>query len=85
MKDVSVLLNTIDKVRNFVTAVSPFSGELDLKSGRYTVDAKSIMGIFSLDLSRPMDLLIHENAENPDLDKAIQPFLAPMKDVSDKD
>ncbi len=85
MKAVSVLLNTIDKVRNFVTAVSPFSGELDLKSGRYTVDAKSIMGIFSLDLSRPMDLLIHENAENPDLDKAIQPFLAPMKDVSDKD
>ncbi|MBQ6238846.1 MAG: HPr family phosphocarrier protein [Firmicutes bacterium] len=85
MKAISVLLNTIDKVRNFVTAVSPFPGELDLKSGRYTVDAKSIMGIFSLDLSRPMDLLIHENAENPDLDKAIQPFLAPMKDVSDKD
>ena len=85
MKTVEISLNSIEKVKTFVNLINRFDYDFDLVSGRYVIDAKSIMGIFSLDLSRPMDLLIHENAENPDLDKAIQPFLAPMKDVSDKD
>ncbi len=75
MKTVSVLLNTIDKVRSFVTAASSYRGELDLKSGRYTVDAKSIMGIFSLDLSRPMDLILHEDTDDPEFFEALKPYL----------
>ena len=52
----TIALDTIDKVKNFVNIIFRFSGEADLRSGRYTVDAKSIMGIFSLDLSSPLTL-----------------------------
>ena len=54
--ELTISLDTIDKVKNFVNAIFRFSGEADLCSGRYTVDAKSIMGIFSLDLSSPLTL-----------------------------
>ena len=61
MKSVNVLLNSIDKVKNFVNTVSRYEGEFDLVSGRYVIDAKSIMGIFSLDLSQPIRLDIHDD------------------------
>lgn len=47
MKTVTVKLNTIDAVKNFVNIVSKYPFDIDLTSGRYVVDAKSIMGIFS--------------------------------------
>jgi len=56
MKTVKLMLNSIDKVKEFVNQVSKFDNEFDLTSGRYIIDAKSIMGIFSLDLSQPIDL-----------------------------
>ena len=59
MKTVKIRLSTIADVRNFVNLVAAYDGEIDLISGRYVVDAKSIMGIFSLDLSKPIDLNIH--------------------------
>lgn len=59
MKSVRVFLNTIDKVKGFVNAVSKFEYEFELTSGRYIIDAKSIMGIFSLDLTRPLGLNIY--------------------------
>ena len=59
MKSVYILLNSIDKVKNFVSTTTHIDGDLDLVVGRYVVDAKSIMGIFSLDLSKPIDLNIH--------------------------
>lgn len=62
MKTVQISLNSIDKVKSFVNAISQFEFDFDLISGRYVIDAKSIMGIFSLDLSKPIDLNIH--AEN---------------------
>ena len=62
MTTVKISLNSIDKVKNFVNTVSGFDTDFDLVSGRYVIDAKSIMGIFSLDLSKPIDLNIH--AEN---------------------
>jgi len=68
MKSVNVCLNTIDKVKGFVNIISTRDGEFDLSSERYVVDAKSIMGIFSLDLSKPLRLDIHDNA---DADKVI--------------
>ena len=59
MKTVKISLNSIDKVKAFVNVVTKYDAEFDLVSGRYVIDAKSIMGIFSLDLSKPIDLNIH--------------------------
>ncbi len=54
MKSVDILLDTIDKVKAFTTLANEKDFDIDLTSGRYIVDAKSIMGIFSLDLSKPV-------------------------------
>ena len=59
MKTVQISLNSIDKVKSFVNAITQFEFDFDLVSGRYVIDAKSIMGIFSLDLSKPIELVIH--------------------------
>lgn len=60
MKTVKISLNSIDKIKDFNDKVSKYEGvDFDLVSGRYVIDAKSIMGIFSLDLSTPVDLNIH--------------------------
>lgn len=59
MKTVKISLNSIDKVKTFVNEITKFDCDFDLVSGRYVIDAKSIMGIFSLDLSKPIDLNIH--------------------------
>lgn len=65
MKTIQISLNSIDKVKSFVNAITKFDYDFDLVSGRYVIDAKSIMGIFSLDLSKPIDLNVHveDNAE----------------------
>lgn len=73
MKAVKISLNSIDKVKAFVNDVTKFDSDFDLVSGRYVIDAKSIMGIFSLDLSKPINLNIH----NEDSVDAILNILAP--------
>ena len=67
MKTVQISFNTdtLAKVKSFVNEVTKFDNEFDLVSGRYVVDAKSIMGIFSLDLTKPITLNIHTD-ENVD-------------------
>ena len=70
MKTIRVSLNSIDKVKQFVNDINRFSYDFDLVSGRYVIDAKSIMGIFSLDLSQPIDLNIH--AEGAELDEVLK-------------
>ena len=62
MKNVKISLNSIDKVKSFVNTIARYDLDFDLVSGRYVIDAKSIMGIFSLDLSKPIDLNIHGDA-----------------------
>ena len=59
MKNVNIKLSTIEDVKSFVNAVTLYNGDADLSGGRYVVDAKSIMGIFSLDLSKPIALEAH--------------------------
>lgn len=59
MKTVTISLATINDVKNFVNTVAKYDFDVDLVSGRYAVDAKSIMGIFSLDLSKPIELQAH--------------------------
>ena len=75
MKTVQISLNSIDKVKSFVNDITKFNNDFDLVSGRYVIDAKSIMGIFSLDLSKPIDLNIHsvENLDN--ILEVLKPYL----------
>lgn len=61
MTTVNISLDSIDKVKSFVNAITKFDSDFDLISGRYVIDAKSIMGIFSLDLSKPIELSIHSD------------------------
>ena len=71
MKTFNIALNQINDVKNFVNIVNRYDYEMDLTSGRYVVDAKSIMGIFSLDLSKPIDLNIHADGAALDTVMAI--------------
>lgn len=61
MKTVKININTINDVKNFVSIVSRCDYDVDIVSGRYAIDAKSIMGIFSLDLSKELTLNIHSD------------------------
>lgn len=61
MKTVNILLGTINDVKEFVSIVSSYDFDVDLVSGRYAVDAKSIMGIFSLDLSKSIRVDVHSD------------------------
>ena len=72
MKKTNVMLDSISAVKKFVNIVSTYDYDVDLASGRYAVDAKSIMGIFSLDLSKPIQLTAHTD----DADK----FFAEIKE-----
>lgn len=59
MTEKKILIPTIEAVRKFVTTVTMFVGDVDVLSGRYIVDAKSLMGLFSLDLASELTLRIH--------------------------
>lgn len=75
MKTIQISLNSIDKVKSFVNDITKFDVDFDLVSGRYVIDAKSIMGIFSLDLSKPIDLSIHADEELDSILNILKPYL----------
>ena len=75
MKTVQISLNSIDKVKSFVNEITKFDYDFDLVSGRYVIDAKSIMGIFSLDLSKPIDLAIHTETNLDEILEALKPYI----------
>ena len=75
MKTVQISLNSIGKVKSFVNAINQFESDFDLVSGRYVIDAKSIMGIFSLDLSKPIDLIIHTEENLDGIMEVLKPYL----------
>ena len=75
MKTVQISLNSIDKVKSFVNDITKFNNDFDLVSGRYVIDAKSIMGIFSLDLSKPINLNIHAEENMEDILKVLAPYI----------
>ncbi len=72
MATCKVRLNSIENVKNFVNVLKGRDERFELVSGKYVIDAKSIMGIFSLDLTRPLEL----RAETDEIPAGIVPFLA---------
>lgn len=74
MKSADIKLSSIQDVRDFVNIVSKYEMDIDLLSGRYIVDAKSIMGIFSLDLLKPIKLTAHGD-ETDALFAEIKPYM----------
>lgn len=64
MIELTISLETIQKVKDFVGVITGLDGDFDIISGKYIVDAKSILGIFSLDLSRPLTLRIETQEES---------------------
>ena len=74
MKTVTINLGSIDKVKSFVNDITKFDSDFDLVSGRNYVDAKSIMGIFSLDLSKPINLNIHGDEDNAEIMEVIKKY-----------
>lgn len=75
MKTLQISLNSIDKVKSFVNDITKFNNDFDLVSGRYVIDAKSIMGIFSLDLSKPIDLNIHAEENIDDIMEVLKAYM----------
>ena len=74
MQEMQIKLFTIQEVREFVNLVILVDFEVDLIQGRYLIDAKSIMGIFSLDLSKPIELSIHSDNVT-DILNALAPYI----------
>ena len=75
MKTVQISLNSIEKVKSFVNNISKFDNDYDLVSGRYVIDAKSIMGNFSLDLSKSINLNIHAEDNLDEILKTLAPYI----------
>ena len=75
MKTVHISLNSIDKVKAFVNEITKFDNDFDLVSGRYVIDAKSIMGIFSLDLSKPIELNSHSETNVDEILNILAPYI----------
>ena len=61
--------------KSFVNTISQFDYDFDLVSGRYVIDAKSIMGIFSLDLSKPIDLTVHAEGDAEDVMSTLKDYI----------
>ncbi|MFU0800729.1 MAG: HPr family phosphocarrier protein [Xylanivirga thermophila] len=74
MKTVNIKLTLAENVKDFVNIVSKYPYEIDLRSGRHVVDAKSILGIFSLDLSKPVTLEVYSD-DCDNLMEEIKPFV----------
>ena len=75
MQEVEISLSSIDDVKQFVQTLTMFDGDFELVSGKYIVDAKSILGVFSIDLSKPVVLRIDvEKTKMEEVLKAISVY-----------
>lgn len=73
MKTYQIYLRSVVDVKNFVNITNRYDFDIDLESGRYIVDAKSIMGIFSLDLSKPLAMHVHTDVPS-EFEEAMKQF-----------
>lgn len=72
----NIMLNSMEKVKNFVNQITQFETDIDLKSGNYQVDAKSILGIMSLNLSKPLELIIYDEQSKGEIMNSLLGFQA---------
>ncbi len=75
MKSVNIKLPTIEAVQKFVDTVCEFDEDISLSSGKYIVDAKSIMGIFSLDLRMPICMSV-DSDDCEHVFRAVEEYIA---------
>lgn len=75
MRAVNIKLSLAENVKSFVNIANRHPYDIDLRAGRHVVDGKSILGIFSLDLSKPLDLYIHSDADAPAIMDALAPYI----------
>lgn len=77
MKKVPIVLTTVEHVKSFVNAIMAFDYPMDVSSERYNVNAQSILGLFSLDLAKPLELAVHadEDEDLSDLLDALEPYM----------
>ena len=80
IKSVYISLPTVEAVQRFVERISPLEGNIDILSDGYVLDAKSLMGIFGLDLSQPIMLTVEKDTE--EAMHSINPFIAKMPDCA---
>ena len=74
LREVLIRLSSVNQVQRFVNALVPLKGDFELVSGQFVLDARSLMGIFGLDLTAPVRLKIYE--DTPQNMEAVRPFLA---------
>ena len=74
MRTITIKLTLTEHIKDFVRITSKYDYDIDLRSGRYIIDAKSILGIFSLDLSKPIEMDIHDD-HCDDLVNDLKPFI----------
>lgn len=74
-KKITINLNAVSDIKKFINVVSTFESDIDIISGHYVCDAKSIMAVFSYDLSKPVQVEIHSVDENE-----IEKFTEAMKE-----
>ena len=75
MKSVTIKLSLAENVKSFVNIVNRYPYDVDLRAGRHVVDAKSILGIFSLDLSKPIELNIHSETNVDEILNILAPYI----------
>jgi phosphotransferase system HPr-like phosphotransfer protein len=71
-----IKLETIEKVKKFISVIVNFANDIDIVSGRYVINAKSLLAIFSLDLTKELKLVIHDATEQDTerLEKVMEEF-----------
>ncbi len=79
MQQIMISLPNVEKAKSFVSTVSQFPFDFELSSGHYVIDAKSIMGVLSLDTSKPLALTIHTDENIETVMELLKPFLMESK------
>ncbi len=74
MTEQKIFLNTLDEVKSFVNLTLTKPYDIELVSGKYVVNAKSIMGVFSLDLTKPLTMVINTDSD-PLINEEIKPYI----------
>jgi len=79
-----IKLDSVDKVKEFNQLVSGLEEEIDLVSGRYIIDAKSLLGVFSFDLSKPIEVQTYGESDTQNVQNALQKYVCEKNEYEKK-